>query len=241
MLTKKIGDLGENAVVLSIDDFFSDRLEVKTVDDEAPDYDSVKALDLAYLGDFTRDLLLGKDVRIPKYSFLDTARVGYTDFSPRPEDIYVYEGIQAVYPEVTSLFTCDYKSIFICVMDDIEYRGVTLTRDDIRLTRRLVRDYKFRGASAEFTLHLWENVRANEDNNIYPNATNCDVYINSFLPYELFVISKYAREVLSTVPSDSKYRDEADELIKKLSVFECEYIDEDMVPVDSVYREFIGH
>lgn len=240
ILTKKITEKGQNAVVMSIDDFFCDRLDLKTVNGEAPDYDSVNAIDLDYLGVFTKDLLAGKTVRIPKYSFVDTSRVGYREYSPRPNDIYIFEGIQAVYPEVTALFGGEYKSIFISVTDDIEYRGTVLKSSKIRLLRRIVRDFKFRDATAEFTLHLWDGVRENEEKNIFPNSVGCDIFINSFLTYEPFIISKYAIELLKTVPKNSRYKDEADELIENLRVFDCEYLDTDMIPGDSVFREFIG-
>ncbi|MBE6540988.1 MAG: hypothetical protein E7672_00855 [Ruminococcaceae bacterium] len=240
MLTERITSEGQNAVVMSIDDFFFGRSDRNKVDIEAPDYDSVKAIDLDYLGEFTKDLLAGKTVRVPKYSFLETARVGYREYYPRENDIYIFEGIQAVYPEVTALFGNNYESVFISVEDDIEYNGTVFTKHEIRLFRRIVRDYKFRNATAEFTLHLWEGVRANEENNIFPNSQQCDVYINSFLPYELFVIAPYATDLLRTIPSGSRYRAEAERLMDKLSIFKCDYIEDRMIPANSVFREFIG-
>ncbi len=240
MLTERIIREGQNAVVMSIDDFFHDRSDRNNVTGESPDYDSVNAIDLDYLGEFTKDLLAGKTVRVPQYSFVDTARVGYREYSPRENDIYIFEGIQAVYPEVTLLFGGNYESIFISVADDIEYRDAVLTKHEIRLMRRIVRDFKFRNATAEFSLHLWEGVRENEEKNIFPNSGGCDVYIDSFLPYELFVISPHVLRLLATVPSDSRYRAEADELTEKLSVFGCKYFEESMIPENSVFREFIG-
>lgn len=240
-LIKEINDSGHQAVVLSIDDFFRDREYRNRVDLEAPDYDSVKAIDLAYLQYFIGRLMEGKSVLIPKYSFTETARVGYNEYIPKPHDIYVIEGIQAVYPEITSMFKeYGYKSVFISVTDDVCYRGTVVPANDIRLARRIVRDYKFRGAIPEFSFHLWHGVRDNEERNIFPNSKSCDVYINSFLPYELFVIQKFALPLLDGVPADSEYRDEADELSAKLSVFRNDLFDDRMIPNNSVFREFIG-
>lgn len=239
-LTGRITEAGHRTVLLSIDDFFFDRKDRNVVEDEAPDYDSVNAIDLDYLGKVTSRLLEGHETLLPSYSFLATARVGYNEYYPHPSDIYVYEGIQAVYPEVTRLFGNTYKSIFISVADDVMYKGVCLTKHEIRLLRRLVRDYRFRNASAEFTLHLWEGVRENEEKHIFPNALSCDVYINSFLPYEPFIIAPLAAQLLETVPADSRYRDEADELKHKLEVFDCPHFDDRMIPENSVFREFIG-
>lgn len=240
MLTERIRKAGGRAVVMSIDDFFFNQRSINVVGNESPDYDSVRAIDLAYLGKVTARLLHGQEVLIPKYSFPVASRVGYSEYYPDHHDIYVYEGIQAIYPEVTTLFANQYKSIFISVMEDVTYRGVTLSKHEIRLLRRLVRDYRFRNATAEFSLHLWEGVRENEEKHIFSNAANCGVYINSFLPYEPFIIAPCAKELLETVPQSSRYRKEADELHEKLLVFDNPYFDDRMIPAYSVFREFIG-
>lgn len=240
-LTERIDNSGKNAVMLSIDDFFFDRTDRNIVDDEgeAPDYDSVNAIDLDYLEEFTSGLLEGKKVRIPKFDFLEAKRTGYEEYTPDSKDIYIYEGIQAVYPEVTSLFGGNYRSIYIILDEDVEYKGVVLDRNELRFLRRIVRDYKYRNATAEFSFHLWQTVRSNEEKNIFPYAKS-DVYINSFLPYEPFIISHYAIDVLKTVPVDSQYRDEAEALMEKLRVFDNPYFSDRMVPDNSVFREFIG-
>ena len=103
----------------------------------------------------------------------------------------MYEGIQAVYPEIVSLFNGEYKGVFIDVADDVCVNGVEFKKHEIRLIRRLVRDRKFRGASAEFTFYLWETVRENEKKSIYPNKDICKVQIDSFMEYELFLMKKY--------------------------------------------------
>lgn len=240
-LIKEINDSGHQAVVLSIDDFFRNREYRNRIDIKAPDYDSVNAIDLKYLQYFIERLMDGQSVLIPKYSFTETARIGYNEYIPKPHDIYVIEGIQAVYPEITAMFReYGYKSIFISVTDDVCYRDTIVPANDIRLARRIVRDYKFRGAIPEFTFHLWHGVRDNEEKNIFPNSRDCDVYINSFLPYELFVIQKFAIPLLDSVPAESEYKAEADELSEKLAAFKNNLFDDRMIPNNSVFREFIG-
>ena len=238
-LTRRIARAGKNAVVMSIDDFFISRGDRNQINDEPPDYDSVAALDLEYLEKFMTKLNAGEPVLVPRYDFTATGRVGYDEYIPQENDIYVFEGIQAVYPEVTRLFGKGYKSVFINVMDDAAYKGVILEKDEIRLLRRTVRDFKYRGATAEFTLHLWESVRANEEKNIFPNVKS-DIRLDSFLPYEPFILSRYGLDILETVPKESRYREQAEELISELSVFVCPYFEERMIPTNSVFREFIG-
>ena len=154
-------------------------------------------------------------------------------------DIYVIEGIQAVYPEVTARLG-DYRSIFISVTDDVSVNGVTFGRHEVRLLRRIVRDYNFRGATPEFSFHLWDGVRRNEEKNIFPNAGNCDFYLNSFLPYELFVLRKHALPLLADVPLTSVHRPAADALTEKLSALPGLPFDDRTIPQNSVFREFIG-
>ena len=239
-LTRRIARTGRQIMVMSIDDFFKDRKDRNVVDGESPDYDSVAAIDLDYLEHFMKRLNAGLSVLIPRYDFTATGRTGYDEYIPHPDDIYVFEGIQAVYPEVTRLFGERFFSIFMNVKEDVGRGDAVISRDELRLLRRTVRDYKFRGATPEFTLHLWESVRENELNNIFPNARKRDLTLDSFLDYEPFLLSRYAVPLLDSVPADSRYRDEAEDLLKRLSAFDCPFIEERMIPQNSVFREFIG-
>jgi len=239
-LIRMITESGYHAVVMSIDDFFIDRARTNDINGEMPDYDSVKAIDLAEFGLCVKGLMEGKPTLIPHYDFVTGKRDSYAEYYPTRKDIFIFEGIQAVYPEVVRFLGSDFKSIFIHVDDDVTADGVLMRSDEIRLCRRLVRDYRFRNALPEFTLYLWENVRANERENIYPNAGNCHVYINSFLEYELFILAKNVLPLLETVSKDSPYRDEADEVAEKLRHFLNPHFDESMIPENSVFREFIG-
>lgn len=239
-ITRRIRRAGKQAVVLSIDDFFLSRADRNVVDGEAPDYDSAAAIDLETLETFMDRLNRGLPVLVPRFDFSSAARVGYHEYIPREEDIYLFEGIQAVYPEVTRLFGPGYKSIFINVNEDCRYGNVVLEKEEIRLLRRTVRDRLFRGATPEFTLHLWETVRANEEKNIFPNAAGCDLHLESFLEYEPFLLANYGVGMLDSVPKDSRYRPAADEVLVELREFDCPYFEESMIPKNSLFREFIG-
>ncbi len=239
-LIRMITESGYHAVVMSIDDFFIDRARTNAIEGDVPDYDTVKAIDLAEFDLCVRGLMAGKPTLIPHYDFVTGKRDSYSEYYPTRRDIFIFEGIQAVYPEVVSLLGEDYKSIFIHVDESVSADGVTLDRSEIRLLRRLVRDFRFRNALPEFTLYLWQNVRANEEANIYPNAMDCDVTINSFLPYEPFLLAKNVLPLLDSIGADSPYRDEADALAEKLKPFVNPHFDESMLPENSVFREFIG-
>ena len=97
-LTRRIERAGKRAVVMSIDDFFLDRKDRNLIDGESPDYDSVAAIDLDCLEAFMKRLNAGLPVLVPHYDFAATGRTGYDEYYPHPDDIYVFEGIQEVFP-----------------------------------------------------------------------------------------------------------------------------------------------
>ena len=130
--------------------------------------------------------------------------------------------------------------MFICPDAPDDAENTILSDNDIRLLRRIVRDVRTRGASPEFTLRLWDSVRANEEENILPYAKNATVRINSYLPYELFVIAPLCRPYLAAIPQTSRYYDKAQALLTCLDAFDSPFFSSRMVPSDSVFREFIG-
>ncbi len=232
-------DIDKEVTVISIDDFFKERQDQREVDfNKKIDYDSVDVLDLELLADCVKNAHSGSSIRVPVFDFVSQARAGYNVHFITENEVIMYEGIQAVYPEIVSMFDNDYNGVFIDVLDDVCVNGVIFKKHEIRLIRRLVRDRKFRGASAEFTFYLWETVRANEKNSIYPNKDICKVQIDSFMEYELFLMKKYIKEVLSEVPIDSRYFDKAQKLSAKFDSFE--ELSYDYIPKNSLYTEFLG-
>ena len=169
MLTAEITAAGKNAVILSIDDFFRERTSPKLVNGASVDFDSAAAIDLELFAECTAAMLAGKNTILPQYDFITGTRSFPRDYVSTPDDIVIFEGIQAFYPEITSLLSAfPYKSIFINVSGDITVNGTVFSGNEIRLARRLVRDFRFRSASPEFTMEIWENVRRNEEANIFP-------------------------------------------------------------------------
>ena len=236
-LTAEIEKTGRRAKVLSIDDFYRDSLRFE----ENPDFESAAAIDLDYFSECTKSLFEGKTTYFPVYDLGRGVRRGTAEYIPAKDDIYIFEGIQAVYPEITThLRDLGYTSVFINVTDDVSVDGVVFDKNEIRLVRRLVRDRLFRSASAEFTFSLWDSVRSNEEKNIFPHVPALDNFINSFLPYEFFLMRGRVIPLLETVPEDSVYFERAKKLKDKVSLLpECP-VTEEMIPKNSLYREFIG-
>lgn len=230
---------GKKITIISIDDFFYDRDEGRVVQDDTKiDYDSIDVIDLPLLTDCINHAKVGNTIRVPIFDFISQKRVGYNQHVIESNEIIIFEGIQAVYPEIVSLIKEKYIGIFINVNDDACINNVIFTKNEIRFIRRIVRDRKFRGASADFTFYLWQTVRENEEKSIFPNKDICKIQLDSFMPYELFLMKKYAKETLSEVMPKSKYFEYAQKLINKLDLLD--EISYDYIPSGSLYTEFLG-
>ncbi len=236
---KEFHNVGKEVTVISLDDFFYERNEIREVkENKKIDYDSVEVIDLELLRKCIRSAKAGNNIKVPIFDFVSQSRIGYNAHYITENEVVLYEGIQAVYPEVTSSFDDEFIGVFINVDEDVTLNGIYFSRDDIRLVRRLVRDRKFRGASAEFTFYLWETVRENEDKSIFPNKNICSVQIDSFMGYELFLMKPYIIDVLSEVPPESKYFERASKMMAKFSALD--EISYDYIPKGSLYTEFLG-
>jgi len=242
-LTQHLTSLGKKVHIVSIDDFFYDKDVLEAMADMDPnveiDYDSEDTIDIEALAACVDQVFDDNGpTRIPKFDFLSGKRVGYTEIDPDGNEFFVFEGIQAVYPKVTALFhKFDYKSIYINVESAIDVDGTVFEPNEIRLMRRLVRDYNFRGAAPEFTFYLWDSVRNNEELNIFPNALECDFYINSTLPFEINLLKPYLVDVLNNMPQSDVHIEKARQLLKKVEGIEP--IPKSFISDNSLYYEFL--
>ncbi|MBQ7353043.1 MAG: Flp pilus assembly complex ATPase component TadA [Clostridia bacterium] len=231
--------IGKKVTIISIDDFFKERNEGRIVDkNKKIDYDSVDVLDVDLLKKCIKDAKAGNVIRVPIFDFISQKRIGVNVHEIEENEILMFEGIQAVYPDVYTLFDKEYEGVFINVCEDVCVNGIFFSKHEIRLIRRIVRDRKFRGASPDFTFFLWETVRENEDKSIFPNKDICQVQIDSFMGYELFLMKNYIQEALSEIPNNSPYYSNAKILMKKFDDFD--EISYDYIPDESLYTEFLG-
>ena len=236
-LTDDFSKHGRCVHIISIDDFFKDVTHTGT-EGEAPDFDSIDALDLDEFLRCTEAIFSDKTTRVPRFDFISGKRSDYYEIDPDENDLYIFEGIQAIYPEITSALSGEHgKSICICPRSSLTVGDTMFTPNEIRLMRRIVRDNNFRGASPEYTMYLWENVRKNEDKNIFPYIDSCDVGIDSTIPYELSVLVQFLRPLLLQIGKQSRFYGEAQRLLEKTEGIES--IPSIFVPNGSLYYEFI--
>ena len=232
---------GVKPVGISLDDYFVDR--DKTPLDANGDYDfeHVEALNIPLLNEQMNALMAGEEVELPKYNF----QTGKSERSGRKlrlkgNEILVVEGIHALNPMLTaqipekSKFRVYASALTTILLDNHNYVPTT----DNRLLRRIVRDYKYRGVSAQETIRRWPSVRAGENKWIFPYQENADVMFNTAMLFELAVIKNQAEPLLEQVPENCEEYSEAYRLLKFLRYIRP--IPNRQLPPTSLLREFLG-
>ena len=202
--------------------------------------ESIKALDIDLFAQQMLDLIEGNEVRLPKYNFQKGVREEGRLLKVGPEEPIIIEGIHALNDELTYSIPNHQKfKIFIAPQAQInidEHNPLSLT--ELRLLRRIVRDFQFRGSSAIDTIAMWPSVRRGEFKWIYKTQESADYVFNSLLPYEFCCMKKHAMPLLSAIDSDSVYFPVAEKLIRMLKFFND--LPDEWIPCNSLMREFIG-
>lgn len=232
--------LGIRPIRISIDDYYKPKSEIPLDEDGEVDLECLQALDTELFNSDMLRLINGEEVQLPRFDFKLGKRVPGRILKVDQNQPIIIEGIHALNDELTPDITKHQKfKIYIAPQAQIcldNHNPLSLT--DLRLLRRIVRDNKFRKSSAEETISMWPSVRRGEFKWIYKNQEGADYVFNSLLPYELCVMKKHALPILTKIPNDSPYYIKANRLIKFLKYFVD--IDDEVVPNNSLMREFIG-
>lgn len=229
-------------VPISLDDYFVNREDTPLDEFGNYDFESIYAIDLDLFNSDLEKLLKGEEIKLPKFNF----KTGKREFSGKTLKIdkdqpIILEGIHALNPMLTkSIDEKDKFKIYISVLTQINLDNHNrIPTTDLRLIRRIVRDYNFRGYSAEKTILNWDSVRRGEDKNIFPYQEEADIMFNSACLYELAILKKYAKPLLEEIKDDNEAFIEANRVLKFLQYF-VELDDELDIPPTSIIREFIG-
>lgn len=233
---------GIRVKTVSIDDFYIDR-EILLARAEAAgkpiDFDSPSTINLSLLSDCVNKLRKGEAVDLPHYCFVEGKCISRTTFCPKDADYFLFEGIQAIYPNVLAILGKEgVVSVAIRPSTSLTVGDALISSHELRFARRLVRDFRYRNAKPEYTFYLWEGVRENEELHIMPYEESVDFRIDSTMAYEPFVIRDYLLHYLSLVPSDNRYKEKAVALQERYQKIPA--IDSKYVPDHSIFREFIG-
>lgn len=228
-------------VGISLDDYFLNREDTPKDEHGEYDFESLYALDLPYFNKDLKKLLSGEEIDLPTFNFETGQRVFKgKKLKLRENSILVIEGIHALNPELTEFIDDKYKyRVYVSVLTSISLDNHNwIPTTDNRLLRRIIRDYRFRGYSAEDTINRWSSVRRGEDKWIFPYQENADAMFNSAMLYELAALRKFAEPILAQVPESSKANAEAYRLLRFLRYFN--YIPTEELPGTSLLREFLG-
>lgn len=241
-LEEELERRGVGTHTISMDDYFvhqDPRTAPRTPDGEI-DYESPEVMDLKLLDEHFSRLTRGEPILVPKFEFARQMRNDSAGHILRlkKDEIAIFEGIHALntkltagHPEAFRLYVSARSNVL--EGDELRFKGTWM-----RLTRRAVRDYNFRGTDVQGTLDMWANVRRGEKLYISPYKDTAHIMFDSSLPYEVSVMSCYAKPLMAAVPEENQRRHELLDLIAAFDRFEP--IDPGTVPEGSLLHEFIG-
>ncbi len=232
---------GMNPHPIAVDDYFVNRIDSPKNPDGSYNYEVLESLDIEQFNKDMTALLAGETVEMPRYQFKTGVREYRGDYLKLGEDdILVIEGIHCLNDRLSYTLPRDSKfRVYVSALTQLnidEHNRIPTT--DCRLIRRMVRDARTRGASAQDTIRMWPAVRAGEEEYIFPFQESADMMFNSATVYELAVLKQYAEPLLFGIPRETPEYMEAKRLLKFLDYFlgvNCEDI-----PRNSIVREFIG-
>ena len=233
---------GVETHTVSMDNYFLtvDRKTAPRTPEGDIDYESPLCMDMELLDEHFTKLSRGEPILVPHFEFARQMRNDYraTPLRLGKNEIAIFEGIHALnddiagrHPEATKLYISARSNVM--EGEQLRFKGTWM-----RLTRRAVRDYNFRGTGVAQTLDMWANVRRGEKLYISPFKNKADIIVDSSLRYEVSVMKHYAKPLLEAVPAENARRTELLDLIRAFGWFEP--IDPALVPEDSLLREFIG-
>lgn len=243
---QKISDMlnerGVKSYRVSLDDFYLNRVDIPGYKDGKPDFETPDALDIELFSYTMRSLLNGDKTKLPQFDFLTGMRSDrFEELALGAEDTVVVEGIHALNPKILKNVPKDHiLRLYVSVDSRIvnENDKIILNKRDIRFMRRLIRDDNFRGASAEKTMQLWQNVRIGEEKYLLPYKQFADMKLNTIHLCELGVYRNNIIEKLEMAELSDEDRAFADRLIFNIKKFIS--LDAALIPNHCLLKEFLG-
>ena len=233
---------GVGSRAVAMDNYFTtvDPKTAPRTPEGAIDYESPRCLDMDLLSEHFSALSRGEEIVVPRFEFARQMRNDSLGVPLKLEknEIAIFEGIHALNDEIAGRHP-EAAKLYISARSNVnEGSALRFKGTWMRLTRRAVRDYNFRGTEVARTLGMWANVRRGEKLYISPFKGKADIVFDSSLPYEVSVMRHYAVPILQSVPEDGERHDEMLELVRAFEYFEA--IDPSLVAPYSLLREFIG-
>ena len=233
--------IGYNPKVISMDNYFKERVDTPLQPNGEYDFETIDALDLKLFNSDMKKLFDGKKINMPEFNFITGCKEYHGHYLKlEPNDILVLEGIHALNPVLLDKIPDELKyKIYIAPMTTLnidDFSKVSTT--DTRMLRRILRDYNNRGHEVEKTLGMWANLMRGENKYIYPYIKHADYIFNTSFVYEIGALKTFVEPLLLRVDKTSEHFSEARRLYNFIQKFLP--IDTTWVPADSILREFIG-
>ena len=232
---------GFNPKYLSIDDYFLNREDTPKLPNGEYDFESLRAINVDLFNDHLKRLIDGEEVSIPTYNFYkgESEYLGKT-IQIGKKDILIIEGLHAINEELTKSIPKEAKyKVYVSPLSDLNIDDHNMvSNSDIRLLRRIVRDNRTRGYTAEDTISKWQTVRDGETKYIFPYQNDVDFVYNSSFVYEIGVLKTFVEPLLYQIKYGSECYEEAVRLLNFLALFVG--VPDNEIPSDSIFREFIG-
>jgi uridine kinase len=240
-LSTQLRACGLRPHAIATDNYFKNRDDTPRDENGDYDFEGLGAMDVEQFNTDMVRLLNGEAVDLPTYNFKKGVReYNGNSLALGEGDVLVIEGIHCLNDQFTYALPRESKyKIYISCLTTLnidDHNRIPST--DARLLRRIERDARTRGYSAQATIKMWPSVRRGEENNIFPFQDSADVIFNSALIYETALLKTYVQPLLFGVPRDSEEYVEAKRLLKFLNYFLP--IPSDSIPKTSLMREFIG-
>lgn len=238
----KVKEFGKNPIVISLDDYYKERVDTPKDENGNYDFETIDAIDVKLFNDHLKKLLEYKPVKMPTFNFLTGVKEYKTpEIKLNKNDIIIIEGLHTLNEELTKKISRNvkfkiYASPFTPLGMD---RHNHISSTDLRLLRRIVRDNSTRGYNAEETISRWKLMRNSEEKYVFPYQSEGDALINTALMYELNALRTYVEPLLYSISSESDNYEEAKRLINFIGNFFS--IPDGSIPETSVLREFIGN
>lgn len=239
-IAQALCDRGMKSAVISLDNFFKDVCDYPKLPSGEPDYESVDALDIGAINHALKELAETGKTLIPDFDFQrETRRMGTLPVEV-DDGVAVIEGIHALNPRLTQLLPhSSVYRIYAGLREEYSLGGQRiLPTRDVRLARRLVRDWKFRGHSPEKTFAMWQGVCDGEDRNIKVFKNEADLLLDTSFSYEPGCLAQAVREMNGSMPAESIWKESMEHLWRCFSL--CTPISKEWMPADSMLREFLG-
>lgn len=231
---------GISPFALEMDNYFVDRDKTPLDKNGYVDFESIDAVNRKLLNEDVQALIAGKQVQVPRFDFKSGLSVNGELVQIRDDEIIILEGIHGLNPALLAQFDSEktYRIYVSCLTQLNLDRHNRISTTDTRMLRRILRDARDRGYTAQATIHRWESVRHGEKEHIFPFQENADVMFNSALAYEITALKPLVEPLLRQVPFGTPEYIEAKRLLKFMEWFLA--TSTDFIPDNSILREFVG-